>query len=71
MVCVGFSLMAYDPKVSHLLAGIAMSIADEEKDLWLCGDGLKNDCIDYSVRTKLSLTSLISPKKGAYNIVKF
>jgi len=29
MVCVDFSLIGYDPKVFHTLAGIAMSIADE------------------------------------------
>ena len=27
MVCVDFSLIGYDPKVAHLLAGIAVSMA--------------------------------------------
>jgi len=33
MVCLDFSLIGSYPKVSHLLAGIAMSIADEGKGL--------------------------------------
>jgi len=33
MVCVDISLIGSDPKVAHLLAGIAMSIADEGKGL--------------------------------------
>jgi len=33
MVCEAFSLIGYDPKVSHLLAGIAMSIGVEGKGL--------------------------------------
>jgi len=33
MVCVDFSVIGSDPKASHLLAGIAMSIAYEGKGL--------------------------------------
>jgi hypothetical protein len=33
MVSVDFSLIDSDPKVSHLLAGIAMSFADEGRGL--------------------------------------
>ena len=33
MICVDFSLIGYDPKVSLLLAGIANSLADDMKDL--------------------------------------
>ena len=33
VVCLDFSLIGSDPKVSHLLAGIAMSILDEGKGL--------------------------------------
>jgi len=33
MVCLDFSLIGLDSKVSHPLAGIAMSIADEGKGL--------------------------------------
>jgi len=33
MVCADFSLIGSDRKVSHLLAGITMSIADEGKGL--------------------------------------
>ena len=45
MVCVYFSLNCYDPKVSHLLAGIAISVADVMKGLRVWGGGLKNDNI--------------------------
>jgi len=33
MACVDFSLIGYVLKVPHLLAGIALSIADEGKGL--------------------------------------
>jgi len=44
MVWAYFSLIGYDPKVSHLLAGIALSIADDMKGLWVwwCGFELKH-----------------------------
>jgi len=42
------------PKVSYLLAGNAMSFADEGKGLEQWGDGLKNDSVGYSVKKILS-----------------
>jgi len=66
MVCVDFSLIDSDPKVSHLLAGIAMPIANEGKCIWQWGEGggLKNDSVDYSVGKKYSfyLFNFISEK---------
>jgi len=41
MVCVDFSLIGYDSKVSNLLAGTAMSMADEGKGLEQLGLFLK------------------------------
>jgi len=46
MVCVDFSLIGSDPKVSHLLAEIAMFIADG-KGLWQWGGGLKTESTGY------------------------
>ena len=37
ILCVDFSLVGSDPKVFHLLAGIAMSIADEGKGVFDIG----------------------------------
>jgi len=34
MDCFDFTLIGSDPKVSHLLAEIAMSIAEEGKGFW-------------------------------------
>jgi len=57
MVCVDFSSIGSesDPKVSHHLAGIAMSIADEGKGHSQWMGCLKNDSVDYSVRKKYFL----------------
>jgi len=52
MVCVHFSLIGCDPKVSHLVAEIAMSIADVMKGLWMWGGGLKDNLVDYSAKKK-------------------
>ena len=65
MVGAYFSLIGYDRKVSHLLAGIAISIADVMKGLWMLGDcGLKNNFVDYSVRKKVPLNCLIISGKS-------
>jgi len=46
-----FSLIGYDPKVSHLLARIAISIADVMKGFWMWGgSGLKINFVDFSVK---------------------
>ena len=42
MVCVEFYIIGYDPKVFHQSAKIAMSIADEVKDLCMWGGHLKS-----------------------------
>jgi len=56
MVCVDFSLIGYNPTVSHLLAGIPICIADDVKGLWQWGgDGLKNNFVDFSVEKKVLL----------------
>jgi len=69
MVCVDFSHNVSDPKVSHLLAGIAVSIGDEGKSLWQWGGGLKTAFVDYSVREKIfSLTCSILSGKGVFDI---
>ena len=57
MVCMDFSLIGYDPKVPHLLAGIDMSIADDRKSLWQWEGDLKNDFVDYNVR-KLNISKI-------------
>ena len=45
--------IGYDPKVSHLLAGIFVSIADGGKGPGTGrGGDLKKDIVDYSVRIK-------------------
>jgi len=50
MVGAYLSLIGYDPKVSHLLASIAISIADVMKGLWMWGGGgLQNNFVDFSV----------------------
>ena len=51
MVCVDFSLIGYNPTVSHLLAGIPMCIAHDVKGLWQQGGdgGLKSNFVDFSV----------------------
>ena len=51
MVCVDFSLIGYDPKVSLLLAVIANSLADDMKGLWMWGGGgLKINFVDFTVQ---------------------
>ena len=50
MAGVNFSLIGKDPKVSHLLAVIDMSIADVIKDIQVWVGGLTNNLVDYSVR---------------------
>jgi len=59
IVCVDFSLICYEPKVNHLLTGIAMSLADNGKSFWHCGDDLKNCFVDYSVRKIILLGTII------------
>ena len=50
MVGAYFSLFGYDPKVSHLLARIAISIADVMKGLGMWGSsGLQIYFVDFSV----------------------
>jgi len=71
MDCVEFSLIGYDPKVAHLLSGIALSIAYEGKGLWLRGNGMKNDSEDYSVRNKILYNFLNFTKEMFFNIIKF
>ena len=45
-----FSPIGYDPKVSLLLARIAISIADVMKGLWMWGGGgFKKFVVDFSV----------------------
>jgi len=43
MVCVDISLIGYDPKVSFLLAGIAMFLADGGEGSLGVRCGFKND----------------------------
>jgi len=60
MVGVYFPLISYDLKVSQLLAGIAISIAEVMKGIWMWGGGgLKNNFVDYSVKKEFFLTCLI------------
>jgi len=48
-----FSFIGYDPKVSHLLARIAISIVDVMKGLGMWGgSGLKIYFVDFSVKKK-------------------
>jgi len=59
MVCVDFFLIGFDPKDSHLLAGIAMSIADE-------GKGLGNHIVQMEIRlgnVQLYQNVLFIPKR--------
>jgi len=55
MVCVDFSLIGCDPKVSLLSAGIGNSFADRRKGLCVWGGGLENDFVDNSIRKNISL----------------
>jgi len=72
MVGAYFSLIGYDPKVSLVLARIAISIADVMKGLWMWdGDGLKINFVDFSVKTKFFLSCLILSEKGLSDILKF
>jgi len=72
MVGTYFSLIGYDPKVSHLLARIAITIADVMKGLWMWGgDGLKINFVDFSVKKKFFLFCLILSLKGLCDILKF
>ena len=63
-----FSLIGYDPEVSHLLAGIAMYIAEEGKCLWVWGGGLKINFVDFTVKKKFFLSCLILSWKGLCEI---
>ena len=65
MVGEYFSLIGYNLKVSHLLARIAISIADVMKGhgMW-GGSGLKIYFVDFSVKKKFFLTCLILSGKS-------
>ena len=70
MVRVFFSVIRYDPKVSHLFARFAMPIANVMKGLSVWGGGLKNNLVDYREK-KFFLTCLILSGKGLCDILKF
>jgi len=71
MVGAYFSLIGYDSKVSHLLAGIAIFIAHVMKGLWMWGgSGLKINFVDFSVKKEFFLTCLILSWKGLCDILK-
>jgi len=60
MVYLDFSLIGSDPKVSHLLAVIAMSIAEEGKGFWQWGGSFETDSVDYSVKRRKILINLLN-----------
>jgi len=67
-----FSLIGYDPKVSHLLARIAISIAHVMKGLWMWGGGgLTINLVDFSVKKTFFLTYVNLSGKGFCDILKF
>jgi len=53
-----FSLIGWDPIVS-LLAGMVNLILVDRKDLFLWGDGLTNNFVDFSVRENLTFKILV------------
>jgi len=68
MVCVDLSLFGYDPKVSFLLAGIAISLAVDRKGLWVWGGGLEQDFVVNSVSKKNSINLLRFARENLIDI---
>jgi len=52
---VDFLLNGWDSKVYLQLAGIASTLVDDRKGVFLWGDELFFVCVDYSVRKKFNL----------------